>query len=341
MESSSRGFEMRRREFITLLGGATVTRPFAARAQQAGSVHRVALIFPNAALSDMSGSEPTNRYARAFVHALRNLGYAEGSNLVLERRSAEGKYERFAEIAAELIRNKIDVIVAGSNPAIESLKRVTSTVPVVMAPAIDPVEAGLVKSLARPGGNITGFVLDPGPGIEGRRLQLLKEAVPVARRISFLGTKYEWEQVGQDMRAAAKGLGVTVFHAELIPSSYAEAFSLIARDAGEAILGSRNGAHFVNRQLIAKESISRRLPGLFTWRDITEAGGLMSYGADYSDILRGAAGYVDRILKGAKSADLPVQQPTKYELVINLGTAKALGLTVSPTLLARADEVIE
>jgi ABC-type uncharacterized transport system substrate-binding protein len=331
---------MRRREFITLIGSAAAW-PVEARAQQAGRVHRVALIFPNAPVSDMIGPEPVNRYARDFIHALRDLGYVEGSSLVLERRSAEGKYERFAEIAAELIQSKIDVIVAGSNGAIEWLKHMTSTVPIIMAPATDPVKAGLVESLARPGGNITGFTLDPGPGIEGQRLQLLKEAVPAASHIGYLGTKYEWEQVGKELRTAAQGLGVTIFHAELIPSSYAEAFALIARDAGEAILASRNGAHFVNRRLVADISIMRRLPGLFTWRDITEAGGLMSYAADYSDVLRRAAGYVDRVLKGAKPADLPVQHPTKYELVINIKTAKALGLDIPTTVLARADEVIE
>jgi putative ABC transport system substrate-binding protein len=289
----------------------------------------------------MTGPEPVSRYAKAFVHALRDLGYVEGSSLVLERRSAEGKYERFAEIAAELIQSKIDIVVAANNFAIESLKRVTSTVPIIMAPAIDPVEAGFVESLARPGGNITGFTFDPGPEIEGRRLQLLKEAVPAASRIGFFGTRSEWEQIGKELQSAAKGLGVTIFHLELIPSDYAEAFARIAGEPGEAILASRNGVHFVNKRLIADISITRRLPGVFAWRDITEAGGFMSYSADYSDTLRRAAGYVDRILKGVKPADLPVQQPTKYELLINLKTAKSLGLSVPPTLVARADEVIE
>ncbi len=312
--------------------------PVVARAQGAGSVRRVALIFPNAPVSDMTGPEPVSRYARAFVRALRDLGYVEGENLVLERRSAEGNYERFAGIAAELTQSKIDVIVSANNLAIEQLKRATNTVPIIMAPAVDPVQAGLVDSLARPGGNITGFTLDPGPGIEGQRLQLLKEAVPSARRIAYFGTKYEWEEHGSELQSAAQGLGVVVFHMELIPSNYARS---IAAEAGDAILASRNGAHFVNRQLVSEISIKRRLPGSFTWRDITEAGGLMSYSADYSDILRRAARYADRIMKGTKPADLPVQQPTKFELVINLKTAKVLGLSVPTTLLARADDVIE
>jgi putative ABC transport system substrate-binding protein len=286
----------------------------------------------------MIGPEPVSRYVRAFVRALRDLGYIEGENLVLERRSAEGNYERFAEIAAELTQSKIDVVVSANNLAIEQLKRATKTVPIIMAPSIDPVQAGLVESLARPGGNITGFTLDPGPGIEGLRLQLLKEAVPTARRIAYFGTKYEWEQLGPELQGAAQGLGVSVFHMDLIPSSYATSLSA---EAGDAILASRNGAHFVNRHLVSEISIKRQLPGSFTWRDITEAGGLMSYSADYSDILRRAARYADRIIKGARPADLPVQQPTKYELVINLKTAKALGLSVPPTLLARADDVIE
>jgi len=331
---------MRRRDFITLVGNAAAW-PVAASAQRGGRVHRIALIFPNAPVSDMMGPEPVNRYAKAFVHALRDLGYLEGLNLLLEHRSAEGKYERFAEIAAELIQGKIEVIVAANNSAIETLKRASSTVPIIMAPSIDPVQAGLVESLARPGGNITGFTFDPGPEIEGRRLQLLKEAVPAVSRIGFFGTTSEWEQIGKELQTAAHGLGVTIFHVELIPSNYAEGFARLAGEAGEAILASRNGVHFVNKQLVADTLIARRLPGLFAWRDITEAGGLMSYSADYSDTLRRAAGYVDRILKGAKPADLPVQQPTKYELLINLKTAKALGLHVPDKLLVTADEVIE
>lgn len=331
---------MKRREFMGLIGGAA-SWSVGARAQQAGRAYRVALIFPNAPVSDMDGPEPVSRYAKAFVHALRDLGYLEGSNLVLERRSTEGKYERSTEIATELTQSRLDVVVAANNVIIESLKRVTRNVPIIMAPAIDPVEAGLVESLARPGGNITGFTFDPGPEIEGRRLQLLKEAVPAASRIGFLGTKSEWELVGKELQTAAQELRVTIFHLELNPSNYAEAFARTTGEAGEAILASRNGVHYVHRRIAAEVSLTRRLPGLFAWRDITEVGGLMSYSADYSDTLRRAAGYVDRILKGAKPADLPVQQPTKYELLINLKTAKALGLDLPPTLLARADEVIE
>jgi putative ABC transport system substrate-binding protein len=290
----------------------------------------------------MAGPAPINRYAKVFVHALRDLGYVEGRNLILERRSAEGQYERFDAIVADLAASQIDVIVGASNFLAEAVKRVTSTLPLVAAPLSTPVEAGIVTSLARPGGNITGFTNDASPDIEGKRLQMLKEAAPAVTRIAFIGTKAEWERPhGVNVRAAAQALGLALVPAELTPSRYAEAFALVARDQPLAIFTSSNGAHFVNRQLLADFAHRERIPSMHWWREIVEAGGLMSYGVDYADILRKAAGYADKILNGAKPAELPIEQPTKFELLINLKTAKALGLTIAPTLLARADEVIE
>jgi putative ABC transport system substrate-binding protein len=332
---------VRRREFITLVGGAAAAWPRTARAQPARKVYRVALVFPNAPVSDMAGSDPVNRYARVFVHALRDLGYMEGRNLVLERRSAEGKYERFDAIVAELIASNIDVIIVTNTANAEAAKRRTRTPPIVMAVLVDPVEAGLVASLARPGGNITGFTYDVGPEIEGRRLQLLKEAAPAATRIAFLGTKQDWETpYGAGLRAAAQALGLALINVELTPTHYADAFAVITRERPQAIFTSKNGTHFVNRQLLAEFTLRERMPSTHAWREIVEAGGLMSYGADFANILRKAAGYVDKVFNGAKPADLPIEQPTKFELLINARTAKALDLTLPPTLLALGDEVI-
>ena len=194
---------MRRRAFIAWAGSAAALWSLSARAQPARKVHRVALIFPNAPVSDMAGPEPINRYAKVFVHALRDLGYVEGRNLILERRSAEGHYERFDAIVADLAASKIDVIVGASNFLAEAAKRVTSTLPLVAAPLIAPAETGIVASLARPGGNITGFTNDVSPEIEGKRLQMLKEVAPAVTRIAFIGTKAEWERPhGANVRAA-------------------------------------------------------------------------------------------------------------------------------------------
>jgi putative ABC transport system substrate-binding protein len=272
---------------------------------------------------------------------LRALGYVEGQNLVLERRSAEGRFERFGEIVAELVSRKVDVIVTVSSMANE-VKRVTNTVPIVMATSVDPVGGGIVASLARPGGNITGLTTNPGPEFGAKQLQLLKEALPDASRVAFLGLANDWEShEGKAVRAAARTLGVTLVHAEHTPIHYADAFALITRDRPDALFVTRNSANYANRQLIADFAVERRMPGMYPYREFVAAGGLMSYGVSVPDLFRRAAGYVDKILKGAKPADLPVEQPTKFELVINLKTAKALRLTIPPALLARADEVIE
>jgi putative tryptophan/tyrosine transport system substrate-binding protein len=335
---------MRRREFILSVGSAAAVWSRAARAQPAQRVRRVALVFPNAPVSDMAGPDPINRYAKAFVHALRDVGYVEGRHLILERRSAEGRYEQLDAIVTELVASKIDVIVipVGINAQREAAKRAASKVPVVMAGAYSPVEHRIVASLARPGGNITGFTFDAGPEIEGKRLQMLKEAVPAATRIAFLGISSDWEGPnGGSVRAVAQVLNLALVPVELDPARYADAFALITRERPQAIFASRNGAHFVNRQLLADFALNERIPSTHSWRDIAEAGGLMSYGTDYAEILRKSAGYVDKILKGAKPGDLPVEQPTKFELVINLKTAKALGLTIPQSILLRADEVIE
>jgi len=331
---------MRRRRFLAALG-ATAS-PLAARAQPTAKIYRVGFVFPNAAVADMAGPNPANRYAAAFVQALRGLGYVEGKNLVIERRSAEGRYERFPIIVAELVASKVDVIVGASDALAEAGGRAGLAVPVVVAGLIAPLQTGVVASLARPGGNVTGFTFHAGSEIEGRRLQMLVEAVPKARRVAYLGTKLEWEGPdGTVVRTTAQTLGVSLPHADFAPTNYAGAFEYFAPEKADAIFASRSGTHFINGQAIAAFALAHRLPSAHAWRDIVEAGALMSYGSDYADILRRAASYVDAILKGTKPGELPVQQPVKFELVINLKTAKTLGLALPPTLLARADEVIE
>jgi len=333
---------MRRREFITLLGGAVVAWPLAGRAQQTGKVYRVGLIITTSPVSEMVGPDPIHPLVRTFVHTLRALGYVEGQNLVLERRSAEGKFERFGEIAADLIRHGIDVIVVSSILVAKEMIRVTNTVPIVMASNIDPVGAGVVTNLARPGGNITGFTSNAGPEIEAKRLELLKEVLPQASRVAFLGLKSDWEgPEAEGIRVAARMMGVTLVHAEHTSTNYADAFALITRDRAEALFVASQAASYANRQVIVDFALERRIPGIYPWREFIEGGGLMSYGVSLPDTFRRAAGYVDKILKGTAPGDLPVEQPTKFELVINLKTAKALGLTIPPIVVARADEVIE
>ena len=326
---------------IASLALGALLAPISTDAQQPGKVYRVGLIVTTSPVSEMAGPEPVHPPTRAFLHTLRSLGYVEGQNLVFERRSAEGKFERFTEIVAELVRLKTDVIVTVSTPMAQAAKQVTTMVPIVMAIAGDPVGLGLVASLARPGGNITGLTTNTGPEIEGKRLELLKDALPKISRVAYLGMKTDWEgPPGESVKAAAKALNVTLLHAEHTPNEYASAFAVIARQRPDALFVANSAPQYAHRRVIVEFAVKNRLPGMYGWREFVEAGGLMSYGVSASDLFRRAAGYVDKILKGANPADLPIEQPTKFELVINLKTAKALGLTIPPSVLIRADEVI-
>jgi putative ABC transport system substrate-binding protein len=316
--------------------------PLAARAQQPAIMHRVGLILTTSPVSEMTGADPVHPLIRAFVHTLRDLGYVEGQNLVLERRSAEGRFERLGEVVAELVQRQADVIVTVRNEMTLAAKRVTTTVPIVMALSEDPVAAGLVASLARPSGNITGLTTNAGPEIEAKRLQLFKEAVPQATRVAFLGPRSAWENPeGKYVRAAAQELGLSLFHAEHTPTHYADAFALINTNRPDGLFVGSHVSNFANQRLIVDFGARNGLADIYVWRESVAAGGLMSYGHNGADLFRRAAGYVDKILKGAKPADLPVEQPTKFELIVNLKTAKALGIAIPPTLLARADEVID
>ena len=333
-----------RRAFLAGTGALVLASPLAAGAQQTGKVYRVGLIAAVTPVSEMAGPEPVHPLVRAFVQGLRTLGYVEGQNLILESRSAEGQYERFGDIVAELVRLKVDVIVTFADPAVRAAKAVTTTVPIVMAVSADPVGTGLVQSLARPGGNITGLTVYVGSELEAKRLELLREMLPGVSHVAYLGSKEDkdWERPhGKSVRTAAQTLGVTLVPAEFTPHQYTHAFTLISRARAGALFVGPNPATYNDRALIVDFATRTRLPSIFANRESVEAGGLMSYGVSNRDNFRRAATYVDKILKGAKPADLPVEQPTKFELVINLKTAKALGLTVPQSLLQRADEVIQ
>jgi putative tryptophan/tyrosine transport system substrate-binding protein len=335
--------QLKRRELMSLLCGAAVAWPLVVRATPVSKSYRVAWFFSSTPLAQMEGPDPIIPVGRALVHGLRDMGYVEGQNLILERRSAEGRFDRIDEIAAELVSRNPDVIVTGGgNMLAQALQRVTKSVPIVMPDSDDPVAAGLVESLARPGGNITGFTGDTGPEFEGKRLELLKEAFPEAIRVAYLALKEVWESpAGRDVQDAARTLGVTLIYAEHTPDRYDDAFALMIRDRANALLVARHPENYVNRQLIADFAAKQRMPSMTPYRDSVIAGGLMSYGVSATELFRRAAGLVDKILKGAKPADIPIERPTKLELVVNLKTAKALELTISNSILARADEVIE
>jgi putative tryptophan/tyrosine transport system substrate-binding protein len=334
---------MRRRDFISVIGGMATAWPLASRAQQASKVYRVGWFFSATPIADMVGPDPITPVGRALVHGLRDLGYVEGRNLILERRTADGKFERIPEIAAELVGLNPDVIVTGGgNFLAQELQRLTKSVPIVMPDSDDPVGAGLVASFARPGGNITGLTGNTGPEFEAKRLELLKQAFPEAIRIAYLATNDIWQSpAGQQVREAARMLRVTIVHAEHTPDDYAEAFASMIQGRPDALLVSRFGPNFVNRQLIVDFANKQRIPAMYPYRDSVIVGGLMSYGVSETELFRRAAGLIDKILKGANPSDIPIERPAKLELVINLKIAKAQELTISPTLLARADEVIE
>jgi putative ABC transport system substrate-binding protein len=325
---------MKRREFMTLLGGAAISWPLAARAQQPGKVATVGFL-------GATSSSIFSPWVAALVQRLHELGWIEGRTVAIEYRWAEGHSERFAEIAAELVRLKVDVIVT-SGTAVLAAKQATAVIPIVFAVANDPVGTGVVASLAHPGGNVTGLSIQ-APDLAGKRLELLREIVPGLRRVAIMfnvGYPAAVLEMGE-IQPTARALGleatrIEIQRAEDIPPAFdslkgrADALYVI----GDALVNT-------NRIRILTLALAARLPTVYGLREYVDAGGLMSYGPNFSDLFRRAAELVDKILRGAKPAEIPVEQPTKFDLIINLTTAKALGLDVPPALLARADEVIE
>jgi ABC-type uncharacterized transport system substrate-binding protein len=320
---------MRVLSMVTLIVALLAT-PLAAVAQPAEKVPRIGLL-------DYSPVwEP-------FRQALRDLGYVEGQNIAIEYRPTEGRQELLREHAAELVRLKVDVIVAAGTPPTQAAMQATTTIPIVMVSTGDPLRTGLVASLARPGGNVTGNTI-LGAELSGKRLQLLKEMLPNVSRVAFLWNPANASLISHfnEIQAAARALGLTLQSVEVRdPKEFESAFLKMMRDRPDALIMTADTMHRLHLERIVDFAANRRLPAMYQLKAYVEAGGLMSYGASLSDLFRRAAVYVDKILKGAKPADLPVEQPTKFELTINLKTAKALGLTIPHSVLLRADQVIE
>jgi putative ABC transport system substrate-binding protein len=329
---------MKRREFILALGGAAAALPLAASAQQpAGRVYRVGYFV-------FGSREQAIHLSKAFEEGLRSLGYRVGENVVIEYRSANSQLERLPALAAELVRLGVDVIVTAAHQNTVAAMKATTTIPIVMTNSVDPVGAGLVANLARPGGNVTGFGVDAGDEIFGKRLELLKETLPNLKRVGILWNPDFAPNRSRltSMREAAQMLGLTLVPAEARGlDALEQAFATMVRESAQAFVVLGEPVLFNCRGQIAVMAIRERLPAISTAREYAEAGVLLSYGPDLQDQFRRSAAFVDKIFKGAKPADLPVEQPTKFELVVNIKTAKALGVDVPPSVLARADEVIE
>ena len=338
------GIKRARSIWTVVLALGLLGAPLAADAQPASKVYRIAIVFTAVPVAEMM--ESGNAPLRAFFGEMRRLGYVEGQNLVVERRSALGRPERFPEIAGEVVRLKPDLVVVGANRIARAFQAATSTIPIVGPTLSFPVEYGLATSLARPGSNLTGLTEDAGPEIAAKALELLTEAVPGTARVAYTATTNLWNgPVGALLRDAAQRRGITLVGALMDgpfqEAQYLEAFRRITRTGAQAVLVGPTGEHWVNRRLIAELATRNRLPTMAPWREFVEAGGLMAYGVSTADNWRRAAHYVERILRGSKPGDLPIEQATKFELVISLRTATALGLTIPPSMLARADEVIQ
>jgi ABC-type uncharacterized transport system substrate-binding protein len=323
---------MRRRDFISLLGGAAATWPLAAWAQQAAKVWRMGFI--------AHGHES---FYDALFEGLREYGYEEGRNLIVERRYARGQAERFKEFAAEMVQLNVDIIIVVTTPAALAVKNATATIPIVHPNAIDPLDTGLIVSLAHPGGNLTGGAQLTAE-VSAKRLEILKRAVPGLSRAAALWNPgnsaivFSWKET----QGAARALGITLQSHEVQgPKDFAAVFATIAEEHPDALLVLQDAVTMQQRNEIIDFAIQKRLPSMFQEKGWAAAGGLMSYGEDLPSMYGRAAYFVDRIFKGAKPADLPVEQATKFDMVINLRTAKAIGFTIPDSILARADEVIE
>jgi putative tryptophan/tyrosine transport system substrate-binding protein len=327
---------MDRRTFLASTSAVLFAAPLAAEAQPAAKVYRIGVLEPTSMALNAANLD-------AFRQGLRELGYVEGRNMRIEYRSADGRSERFPDLAAELVRLKVDVILTRGTPAVMAAKNATGTIPVVMAASGDPVLSGIVSSLARPGGNVTGLsavVVE----VSGKRLELIREVAPGVSRVAALfnmsnpNDALQWKEI----ETAAPSLRVQLQLLDVRkPSDFAGAFDAAVKGRAGALVVGLDALTWANHRPIVDLAAKHRLPAIYGGREFVNAGGLIAYGVSYPHLYHRAANFVDKILKGAKPADLPVEQPSKFELVINLKTAKALGLTIPPSLLQRADEVIQ
>ncbi len=329
---------MKKRITLWLLATLFLANVSLAEAQQTGKIPRIGFL-------DNSTASAVAVFLEAFRQELSKLGWIDGKNVAIEYRFAEGKLERLPELAADLVRLKVDLIVASGTPAVLAAKSATTTIPIVMSNTGDPVGAGLVASLARPGGNVTGFS-SLASELNTKRLEILKDAVPKLARVGFLrppGASITVNLQMKELRAAATALKLKLEEIETqrAAKGLESAFKTAKQKQVNAIMTTTGNLFFAERNRIVELAVKYRLPAIYPQDEFVEAGGLMSYGADYDDLFRRAAVYVDKILKGAKPADLPVQQATKFEFVINLKAAKQIGLTLSPEFLSRANKVIK
>jgi putative ABC transport system substrate-binding protein len=324
-----------RRAFFVTVTAALVGTPLVGETQQSKTVHRIGYL---------GGSSQAAALVESLRHGLRDLGYVENQNLILTIRWGEANPERLREFAAELVRLRVDVIVAGPDSSIAAAKQATANIPIVMVLPTDPVQAGFVRSLARPGANVTGLTLEIDSAIHGKRLELLKEAFPAISGVAVLGnpTFAGRPSYSKAIDAAARPLGVIVRPIDVHgPRDLAAALQSLTRHRPEALFVVSDPLVYSEREQLLELVAKLRLPAMYSALDWSEAGGLMAYGPSRSDLMRRAASYVDRILKGARPSDLPVEQPKRFELLINLKAAKALGVAIAPAVLARADKVLE
>jgi putative ABC transport system substrate-binding protein len=318
--------------FSAVLGLLGLPNP--ADAQQPASPRRIGVL--------LAVVSPESKEAQAFRQGLLDAGYAEGRDVVIEWRSANGDYARVPEFVADLLQRNVDVIVVDTTVATRALKRATATIPIVMSVVADPVGSGLVANLAHPGGNVTGPSLMM-PDLTAKRLQLLKEAIPRVARVAVLWNSDSpfHTKLLQELKAAAPSLSIELTFVDVRrPEEFGPAFSAVSRAHAQALYVNEDPLFFTHRTTLLGRASKARLPNISGVRQFADAGALLSYGPDFEDLLRRAAGYVEKILKGAKPADLPIEQPTKFELVVNLKTAKVLGITIPESILVRADEVI-
>jgi putative ABC transport system substrate-binding protein len=333
---------MRRREFIAgLMFAAVMGR---VQAQQTGKVYRIAFAHPTAPVTDLTQTSRGSVVTPAILEELTRLGYVEGRNLLIERYSGEGRAAHYPDLARLIIGQNPDLIIAIASVFILDVKAATSTIPVVGVMA-DPVRYGIVASMARPGGNITGVSVDVGMDQWAKRLQLLKEAVPQISRLGFLTPRNAWERLSPVIREAALRNSVSIVGPPLEnptdEQQYQQVFAALAQEGADGLLVTDEAENFTYKRLIVELAEKGRLPTIYPYRQFVEAGGLMSYGIDISDLGHRVADLVDQILKGAKPGEIPIFQPTQFELSINLKTAKTLGIELPPLLVARADKVIE